>query len=85
MDKFTTIIATMLFSISGASAYVYIYVIETYGSIMEQLTVLLLGFCIGATFHVLSLDIIDTILDYLEERRISKTLEELRWMKESFI
>ena len=78
MDKFITITATMLFSIACVSAYVFIYVIPVDSRIGDLLIVLLFGFCIGATFHVLSLDIIDTILDYLEERRISKTLEELR-------
>ena len=78
MDKFITITATMLFSIACASAYVFIFVIETYGSRLELLTVLLFGFCIGATFHMLYLNVLDSILDYLDERRIERTLEELR-------
>jgi len=78
MDKFITIIATMLFSFSCASAYVYIFVIETYGSRLDYLTILLLGFCIGATSHMLYINVLDAILDYLEERRRERTLEELR-------
>jgi len=78
MDKFITITATMLFSIACVSAYVFIYVIPVDSRIGDLLIVLLFGFCIGATFHILSLDIIDTILDYLDKRRTGKTLEELR-------
>jgi hypothetical protein len=78
MDKFITITATMLFSIACASAYVFIFVIETYGSRLDYLTILLLGFCIGATSHMLYLNVLDSILDYLDERRIERTLEELR-------
>jgi len=78
MDKFIIIIATMIFSLACASTYVFIYVIERYGTVMESLTVLWFGFLIGVTFCLLSQNILDSILDYLDERRISKTLEELR-------
>jgi len=78
MDKFITITATMLFSIACVSAYVFIYVIPVDSRIGDLLTVLLFGFCIGATFHMLYINVLDAILDYLDERRISKTLEELR-------
>jgi len=78
MDKFIIIIATMIFSLACASTYVFIYVIERYGTVMESLTVLWFGFLIGTTFCLLSQNILDSILDYLDERRISKTLEELR-------
>jgi len=74
MDKFTIIIATMIFSLACASAYVFIYVIERYGTVMESLTVLWFGFLIGATFCLLSQNILDSILDYLDERRTAKTL-----------
>jgi hypothetical protein len=78
MDKFITITATMLFSIACVSAYVFIYVIPVDSRIGDLLIVLLFGFCIGATFHMLYINVLDAILDYLDERRISKTLEELR-------
>lgn len=78
MDKFITITATMLFSIACVSAYVFIYVIPVDSRIVDLLTVLLFGFCIGATFHMLYINVLDAILDYLEERRRERTLEELR-------
>ena len=78
MDKFITITATMLFSIACVSAYVFIYVIPVDSRIGDLLIVLLLGFCIGATSHMLYLNVLDSILDYLDERRIERTLEELR-------
>ena len=78
MDKFITITATMLFSLALASAYVFIYVIPVDSHIEDLLTVLLFGFCIGATFHMLYINVLDAILDYLDERRTGKTLKELR-------
>ena len=78
MDKFITIAATMLFSIACVSAYVFIYVIPVDSRIGDLLIVLLLGFCIGATFHMLYINVLDAILDYLDERQTAKTLEELR-------
>jgi len=78
MDKFITITATMLFSIACVSAYVFIYVIPVDSRIGDLLIVLLFGFCIGTSFHMLYLDILDSILDYLDERRTGKTLKELR-------
>jgi len=78
MDKLETIIVTMLFSIACVSTYVFIYVIPVDSRIGDLLIVLLFGFCIGASFHMLYLDILDSILDYLDERRTAKALEELR-------
>jgi len=78
MDKFITITATMLFSLASASAYVFIYVIPVDSRIGDLLIVLLFGFCIGATFYMLYINVLDAILDYLEDRQTAKALEELR-------
>ena len=78
MDKLETIIVTMLFSIACVSTYVFIYVIPVDSRIGDLLIVLLFGFCIGATFYMLYINVLDAILDYLEDRQTAKALEELR-------